>query len=380
MPDPLSLRLTGGLALVEGQLSDTDIAIADGCFVANAARCVDATGYLLLPGIIDVHGDGHERHFAPRRGAQNDAGLALHTTQAELAANGITTAMLAQFYSWEGGMRGPDFATMVSEAIASTHTLTDLHTQLRVEIGLHAQFSDIARLIERVGIRYVVLNDHIPHAALAAGKRPPRLTGQALKSGRSPDAHLEMLHALHADMDAARAALPAFTTALQEAGVRVGSHDDKSAQDRAQSRAWGAHICEFPETYAAAEEAKAHGEPVIMGAPNVVRGGSHDKKVSAMALLDDGLIDALVSDYHYPALQCAALKLWDAGMDLDTAWGLVSSGPARILDWTDRGRIALGLRADLAVMNAQTRRVEATICAGHVTHLTGEFASRMVAS
>jgi alpha-D-ribose 1-methylphosphonate 5-triphosphate diphosphatase len=378
MSDPLTLRFAGGEALIDGQLTRGTISISDGRISATGGREVDATGYLILPGIIDLHGDGHERHFAPRRGVQNDPATGLHATEAEVAANGITTAMLAQFYSWEGGMRGPQFAAMVSDAVASTQSFTDLHIQLRMEICLHAQFADIAALIDRAGIGYVVLNDHLPHAALAAGKRPPRLTGQALKSGRSPEAHLAVLHALHSDMDAARAALPAFTQTLRDAGVRIGSHDDHTEEDRAQNRAWGADICEFPETRAAAEAARANEEPVIMGAPNVVRGGSHDKKVRAMELIEDGLVTALVSDYHYPAMHRAALKLWDEGMTLEAAWALVARGPAQIMGWQDRGVIATDMRADLCVINAETRRVEATICAGQITHLTGAFAARMV--
>ncbi len=378
-PDPLTLRFSGAQVLTDAGLTVADLSIVDGLIAPDGGKCIDARGYLILPGIIDLHGDGHERHFAPRRGAQNDPALALHTTEAELSANGITTAMLAQFYSWEGGMRGPDFAAMVSDGVASTPTLTDLHVQLRVEMALYRQFPDIADLITRSGIRYVVLNDHLPHSALAAGKRPPRLTGQALKSGRSPEVHHALLQSLHDAMPEALDALAPFTQRLASDGVRIGSHDDQSADDRARNRALGADIAEFPETRAAAEDARSNGEPVIMGAPNVVRGGSHDRKVPAHELIADGLVTALVSDYHYPSLHRAAFRLWDEGMDLSRAWDLISDGPARVMGWVDRGQIASGLRADLTVINAETRRIEATLCAGRVTHLTADLAARMVA-
>ena len=71
---------------------------------------MDLDGYWVMPGIVDIHGDGFERHLAPRRGAVSDLAAGLVAVEAELAANGITTAVLAQFYSWEGGMRSPDFA------------------------------------------------------------------------------------------------------------------------------------------------------------------------------------------------------------------------------------------------------------------------------
>lgn len=378
LPEPLSLRFTGAQILMDDGLCDVDLSVADGLISATSGRTIDAADYIILPGIIDLHGDGFEHHMAPRRGAQSDPALGLRAVEAELAANGITTAMLAQFFSWEGGMRGPDFAETFADAVRNADTLTDLHIQLRLETSIADQFPRAMALIERAGVGYVVLSDHLPHAALANGKRPPRLTGQALKSGRSPEAHLALLQSLHDEMPTALAALPAFTAALKAKGLRIGSHDDLTAGDRARNRSLGADIAEFPETRDAVEAANSAGEPVIMGAPNVVRGGSHDKKIAAQELIECGLVQALVSDYHYPSLHRAALKLWDGGMPLQEAWGLISKGPAGIMGWTDRGRISPGLRADLVVMHAKTRRIEGTLCHGRVTYLTGELAARMV--
>ena len=214
MPDPLNVRFNGAQVLTDHGLEKTDLSIGDGLICDDAKRTIDASGYVILPGIIDLHGDGFEHHMAPRRGAQSDPAIGLRAVEAELAANGITTAMLAQFFSWEGGMRGPDFAETLAQTVSSTDTLTDLHIQLRLEISLVDQFDRALALINREGIRYVVLNDHLPHAALAKGKRPPRLTGQALKSGRSPEAHHVLLQSLHDGLPKALAALPAFTSTL----------------------------------------------------------------------------------------------------------------------------------------------------------------------
>lgn len=375
---PLSVTFTNAQVLLPGGVTLADLSVAGGLIATEARRTVDASGFLILPGIVDLHGDGFEHHMAPRRGAQSDPALGLRAVEAELAANGITTAMLAQFFSWEGGMRGPGFAQTLVRAVADYQATTDLHIQLRLEVAISDLFAQAAALIAEGDIRYVVLNDHLPHKALAAGKRPPRLTGQALKSGRSPEAHLAMLQKLHENMPRAEIAVAALTAELRAAHVRIGSHDDRTASDRTLNRAFGADICEFPETLAAAEAAQEAGEPIIMGAPNVVRGGSHDKKIAAEDLISKGWVAALVSDYHYPSLHRAALKLWDDGMDLPQAWGLISAGPARAMGWRDRGQLVLGLRADLVVMHAQTRRIEGVFCGGYVTHLTGDFAARMV--
>ncbi|WP_341862264.1 alpha-D-ribose 1-methylphosphonate 5-triphosphate diphosphatase [Gymnodinialimonas sp. 57CJ19] len=375
---PLSVTFSKSQVLLPDGVTQADLSVAGGLITAEARRTVDASGYMILPGIVDLHGDGFEHHMAPRRGAQSDPALGLRAVEAELAANGITTAMLAQFFSWEGGMRGPDFAETLVRAVADYQATTDLHIQLRLEVAISELFARAAALIAQGGISYVVLNDHLPHKALAAGKRPPRLTGQALKSGRSPEAHLEMLQKLHENMPRAEIAVAALTAELRAAQVRIGSHDDRTAEDRNRNRAMGADICEFPETLAAAQAAQEAGEPIIMGAPNVVRGGSHDKKIAAEDLISKGWVTALVSDYHYPSLHRAALKLWDDGMDLSQAWALISAGPARVMGWRDRGQLMPGLRADLVVMHAKTRRIEGVVCGGRVTHLTGEFAARMV--
>jgi alpha-D-ribose 1-methylphosphonate 5-triphosphate diphosphatase len=232
-------------------------------------------------------------------------------------------------------------------------------------------------LVSRFGLGYVVWNDHLPHAQLAAGKRPPGLTGQALKAGRSPEAHERLLQALHANGPEVADSVVGVSARLKALGVRMGSHDDHTPDDRLRFRALGADICEFPETMEAAETAHAAGEPVIMGAPNVVRGGSHSGKVPAEELVAAGLVDALVSDYHYPTIARAALKL-SARIGWPAAWALVSTGPARIMGWTDRGRIAEGLRADLVIMD-ETGRIGGTISGGRVSHLSGALAARMLA-
>ncbi|NKX44263.1 alpha-D-ribose 1-methylphosphonate 5-triphosphate diphosphatase [Roseicyclus persicicus] len=377
MPDLPPLRFTGAEILLPEGFAREALSIAGGLIVEGGGREIDLTGYRILPGIVDLHGDGFERHMAPRRGAVDTPAAGLAGLDAECGASGITTAVLAQFWSWEGGMRSPEFSAVLAETLAGADTLTDLHLQLRVETHMTDSFDALADLVARAGVTYVVWNDHLPHKELAAGKRPPGLTGQALKAGRSPEAHAALLRSLHERGPGVIDALASLATRLAARGVRMGSHDDHTAEDRAKYRALGADICEFPETLAAAEAAKAAGEPVIMGAPNVVRGGSHSGKVPAERLVEAGLVDALVSDYHYPTLVRAAAKLGDR-MGWAAAWRLVSGGPARLMGWDDRGRIAPGLRADLALLGP-SGRVEGTICGGRVSFLSGALAARMLA-
>lgn len=373
--------LTGAEVLREDGLCSASIAV-DGVRIAQASagRRIDLSGFRILPGIVDIHGDGFERHVAPRRGAMKDIREGLRACETEIAANGITTAVLAQFYSWEGGIRGPDFAARLFEGLRDVRgdLVTDLRGQIRLEVNLPDAFGALACQLESWDVDYLVFNDRLPVKQLAAGRSPPGLNGQALRAGRSPSAHHALLVELFARRDQLPDALDRLCAELLAKGITIGSHDDTCGQQRRDWRARGARISEFPETLDAAETARADGDRIVLGAPNVMRGGSHRGNASALDLITLGLCDALASDYHYPSLRRAALFVAKAGLrSLARAWDLVSAGPAEMLGLTDRGRLEPGLRADIVVMDGMGR-VAATIAGGRFSHVGAEVATRLM--
>ena len=209
------------------------VAVSGNVFSEGATgRSIDASGYTILPGLIDLHGDGFEHHMAPRRGAVKDLANGLRATCSELAVNGITTAVMAQFYSWEGGMRGPDFANEVFALLRNkrAHTPVNIIPQLRFEYLMRDDWNRAAAMIREFDIPYVVLNDHVPHKALAKGKKPARLTGQALKAKRSPEAHLALLQKLHEGKQTALSDL--LNWIAQFPKVLFASHDDATKSQR----------------------------------------------------------------------------------------------------------------------------------------------------
>jgi alpha-D-ribose 1-methylphosphonate 5-triphosphate diphosphatase len=379
MPD---LDLTGAEVLGPRGLHTGGLSFANGLIVdGSAGRSVDLSGYLVLPGIVDVHGDGFERHVAPRRGAMKQMAEGLVAVEAELAANGITTATLAQFVSWEGGVRGLEFAEQVFTHLRDVgpDMVTDLRGQLRFETHLLEFYSELPAKMAEWGLRYIVFNDHLPHERLQAGTQPRRLVSQALKARRSPEAHLALMQSLEAESDEVPAALDWLCKQLSAQGIAMGSHDDTTAQGRAAWAVRGVNVAEFPETLEAAEAAAGHGGIVVMGSPNVVRGGSHNLNVSAVDLIAMGYCNALASDYHYPSARRAALMLWQNGMlDLNAAWGLVSAGPAAVLGLDDRGVLDVGKRADFVVLERQSLRVAATFVQGRISYLNGAVADRFM--
>jgi len=378
----LNVEFTGAHVLGADALEPRPLAVAQGLItdVAQTTR-VDLDGYMIVPGIVDVHGDGFERHLAPRRGAMKTMQEGLVAAEAELAANGITTAVLAQFISWEGGLRGYEFAEQVFGAIlqVSDTLVTDLRGQLRLETHLLDLYADLPQRMQDWGLSYVVFNDHLPHDRLAKGQVPKRMVGQALKAGRNPDDHLRMMQDLHAQSADVPGALDWLCKVLAARGIQMGSHDDTTAEGRALWRKRGVRVAEFPETQEAAEAAAAAGDHVVLGSPNVVRGGSHNGNVSALDLISMGIGGALASDYHYPSPRRAAFMLADRGvLPLAQAWHLVSAGPAAVLGLSDRGVIATGKRADLLVLDAQTRRVALTMSGGRVSYISGDIAARFL--
>ena len=379
----ISLDLKGSEVLGPQGLHRNGLSFSDGVIVdGDVGRAVDLTGYLVLPGIVDVHGDGFERHLAPRRGAMKQMAEGLIAVEAELAANGITTATLAQFVSWEGGVRGYEFAEQVFSHLrdVAPAMVTDLRGQLRFETYQLELFDEIPAKMDEWGLKYIVFNDHLPHERLQEGRQPRRLVSQALKARRSPEVHLALMQGMEACSDEVPAALDWLCAQLSARGIAMGSHDDATAESRAVWAARGVNVAEFPETLEAAEAAKQGAGIVVMGSPNVVRGGSHNLNVSAVDLIAMGYCDALASDYHYPSARRAALMMWQNGMlDLHAAWHLVSAGPAAVLGLDDRGVLAAGKRADMVILERESLRVAATLVQGRVSYMSGDIATRFVA-
>lgn len=155
--------------------------------------------------------------------------------------------------------------------------------------------------------------------------------------------------------------------------VPQASHDDPAPETRRWYQDVGCEICEFPKTHDTAILAREFRNNVIFGAPNVVRGGSHQKNsVAAAAMIADGLCTVLTSDYYYPSMLPAAFRLLKDGVcGFSEAWALIASHPAAAAGLTDRGSLAPGLRADMLLVDApegQFPRAAATFVAGRLVY------------
>ena len=376
------LRLTGATVLRDGELQDRSVVIEQGRISKGPKLAVDLSGYYVLPGIIDLHGDAFERHIAPRPSAPFPIETGLRSTDREAAANGVTTAWLAQSWSWEGGMRSPDFAEKVLAALHSyrDQSLTDLRLQIRYETHMIDSGDRLLEAVRTYGIDYIVFNNHLDDVLEGVAANPNMIAGWAARNGRSLDDYMRDVREATTRREDVPRHLCRLAESFDSLGVIYGSHDDDTAEVREHYAMIGARISEFPTKRAPAAAAAAMGDPVLMGAPNIVRNGSQSGNIAAAQLVREGLCDALVSDYFYPSLSQAAFKLVESGiLSLPKAWAMISSRPAQILRLTDRGVIDYGKRADLVVVHKETHAIEATISNGRLTFLAGQAGERFLA-
>jgi alpha-D-ribose 1-methylphosphonate 5-triphosphate diphosphatase len=364
--------LEQGLAAIDLLAGPDGIRVAPG--MAGAAQGLDAGGLMVLPGIVDMHGDAFERQIMPRPGVGFPLDLALIETDRQLVANGITTACHAVTWSWEPGLRGADTARALLATLEAMRPAlaADTHFHLRHETFNFEGEAEILDWIAARRIRVLAFNDHMEDIVRSATERKSKLTKMVERSGIGETDFVTLVNRFWARRDEVPGLTERLAAAAVAAGVTLLSHDDRDPGERRWYRARGCRVAEFPKTGETAREAVAAGEDVIFGAPNVIRGGSHTGCPSAGEMVAGGLCTVLASDYYYPALAQAPLRLEREGAaGFATAWALVSTNPARSLGLADRGRIADGLRADLvlAAREENRLRIVATLAGGRLVHL-----------
>jgi alpha-D-ribose 1-methylphosphonate 5-triphosphate diphosphatase len=377
------LRLTRATVLRDGALQERSVAIAEGRITRGPLPGIDLSGYLILPGIVDLQSDALERHLLPRPGAGVPPREALAAAEREAAAAGVTTVWLSQGWSWEGGLRAPEAAERMLHALADhrPRAVIDLRLALRCETHLVDGAPRLLAAIRRHRLDFVIFSDQTAEGLDAARDTPQRLAARAARWGADPAELIAAAQAARGRSPEVPRHLCRLAEAFDGMGVTYGSHADPDGETRERFSMIGAKLAAFPTTRRAAATARAMGDPVILAAPDVQRGRNAPGRVTALDLLRDRLCDALASDWHPPALSAAVWTLVDEGrMTLPEAWALISRAPAHLMRLHDRGEIAPGKRADLVVVNAATRAVEATIAGGRLAYLAGEAGRRFLSA
>ena len=378
----MSFQIVGGQVLLDDALTRSTLTVAYGRITAPVvtSRTIDATGLLVLPGIVDLHGDAFERQVQPRPGVNIAMDVALAETEAQLLANGITTAFHGVTLSWEPGLRSAETWTALLNALdaARPTSACDMRVHMRWEAfnlpALDMALSDIAR----GRVHLVAFNDHTP-AILRRVDDPATAAKYSERAGMTVADFRTLSATIAAHGPGVHDGRSRIAAAARDAGLPMASHDDATTADRDIFRTLGARICEFPMAEPVGRAALAAGDWVAMGSPNVLRGGSHLGWASAATLAEAGVCRILMSDYYYPALPQAPFILAARGkMDLAAAWALVSTNPAKAAGLTDRGTLDEGKRADLVLIApGASPRVVLTIAQGRIAAGTADGFARI---
>ncbi|WP_414543688.1 alpha-D-ribose 1-methylphosphonate 5-triphosphate diphosphatase [Nostoc sp. CCY0012] len=346
----------------DGWLKDATVLIEDGQFTKidqaitpNGFHLVNAQGLQMLPGIIDLHGDAFERMICPRPGVNFPLSIAITDNDRNLLASGITTFYCSITDSYEPGLRSRDSARDLINFISGTgkQFLNCNHRiHIRHEEANIAGHQELCDWLESGHVHILSINDHLPPPGNQ--KRLNRyLNSVKQRSSMSMPEIEELITQVTAQKHKGDAQIEQLVDLAHTYNIPLASHDDDTPEKVALSQKRQVAIAEFPATVPLAAQSREYGAAVLMGAPNLVRGGSHLGLMSVAEAVKHNVLDCLCSDYHYPSLFYAPFKLQELGlMSFEQAWSLVSSQPAEAAGISDRkGKIAPGLDADFLLIS-----------------------------
>ena len=339
-------------AVVEGALRIEGDRIAGiGDVERRADETVDARDRLVLPGLIDLHGDDIESHLHPRSGARMDTHMALAAADRANLAAGITTKFHAISFEVDPEEnRSPELGAEITDAVERADDLiADHRIHARCEVTQERCVEAVEELIAAGDADLVSVMSHIP------GKGQFRDEEAFLDYYRNSQKHtIEEAQELikergDLELGTIRERVNRVVETAHDHGIPTASHDDEEATEVERLSNVGVDISEYPITLATAKRAHELGMTVTMGAPNLVRGGSQWGNLRTADAIDAGVVDALVADYHPTSLLAAPFV--DTGDPLPERVARVTKQPADAVGLTDRGRITEGARADLVVID-----------------------------
>ncbi|KVD84431.1 phosphonate metabolism protein PhnM [Burkholderia sp. ABCPW 14] len=357
--------LTGArVVLPDTVLDDSAVLVEHGRIAAiepdgaSAAAHVDLTGQTLIPGLVDLHCDAIEKEVEPRARVLFPLDFAASQIDRRNAAAGITTPFHAiSFASADAGVRDNDTAQALVRAVAAFRRsgLVDNRIHCRYEVTDAAAAPRLHQLLDDGIVDLLSVMDHSPGQGQfrTLDAYVDYLTGNH-RIGR--DAAHEIAAGKLASRAGANERMSALLAHAQRTGVPTASHDDDSAERVAAMKRLGIRMTEFPTNDATARAATGLGLPTLFGAPNVLRGKSQSGSMRAIDAIRACKSVCLCSDYQPSTLVVAAFIAADqARLDLPSAIALVTRNSADACGLADRGRIAVGARADLVSVSFEGR-------------------------
>ncbi|MBP3128224.1 alpha-D-ribose 1-methylphosphonate 5-triphosphate diphosphatase [Thalassospira sp. ER-Se-21-Dark] len=340
--------IDGAVQVKDGKISD----ISDR--PSNIPGAEDMGGDYLMPGLVELHTDNLDKHLTPRPKTRWPATAAVVAHDNQVASAGITTVFDAVSIGDvnEGSER---IVRLIESVHALEHALenellrADHKLHLRCETSFPGMVEALGQLIDLPLVSMLSVMDHTP------GQRQfvsldAYYTYYQGKYGLNDEEMRKFIATRRRDAELYSEKHRRHVVEQAHAkGLALASHDDATAEHVAEAVADKMTVAEFPTTLEAAKASHEGGLGVMMGGPNLVRGGSHSGNVAAGELAKHGYLDIISSDYVPHSLLHGAMKLFDEfeGYDLPRAIRTVSLNPATQVGLDDRGEIAVGKRGDL---------------------------------
>ncbi|MFO6422631.1 alpha-D-ribose 1-methylphosphonate 5-triphosphate diphosphatase [Motilimonas sp. KMU-193] len=337
---------------------------------SHAPSAIDGQGGYLLPGLVELHTDNLEKFFTPRPKVNWPGESAMASHDALMIASGITTVLdaVAIGYINDQGTRLANLDRMLTTIVNSQHAghnRAEHKLHLRCELPNADTFDMFTTLVDKFhgedsSIAMVSLMDHTPgqRQFVDSDKYRTYYMGKyGLNDQEMAAFEAEQTQAALRWSDSNRRAIAEQARARH---LTLASHDDATVAHAQESAELGCQVAEFPTTVAAASASHQLGLKVMMGAPNIIRGGSHSGNVAASTLADAGVLDLLSSDYYPASLLDAAYQVALSNSNqytLSQAINMVSLTPAQVIGLNDRGEIAEGKRADLVLAMPYQQRL-----------------------
>lgn len=339
--------------VIEGSLHATDGAIAEiGSGTSTTGH--DCEGDYLIPGLVELHTDHLECHYSPRPGVKWNPVSAVQAHDAQIACSGITTVFDALRIGMDedAELAAPDMrklADAIETGVAEGRLRADHLIHLRCEVSAPDVIDGYSYFKDDPRVKLMSLMDHTPGQRQFVSLESYVLYYKS-KKGFNDE---QMAAFIESRQSRAGNIAPDNRKSLSamagEKNIVIASHDDATIAHVDEAIALQTKIAEFPTTLDAARASHEAGMAVLMGAPNVVRGGSHSGNVSARELAEAGYLDVLSSDYVPISMVQAAFQLADEveAISIPEAIAKITRNPAEAVGLSDRGAIETGRRADL---------------------------------
>jgi len=358
-------EILGTLIVRNGKIADIQPGITN--------KGENGEGKYLIPGLIELHTDNLERCMSPRPGIRWPLEAAAIYHDRDLASAGVTTVCdaiaIGDVNPKSPRLKNYDqMINVLCQGKADKRFLVDHYIHLRCELAYPEVYQITEEYVYNSLVLMISLMDHTPgqRQFINLEKFKEYYMGKHGVTAQEMEEFIttrQERHKLYSNKN--RHFLVELARGRK---IALASHDDATVDHVQEAVEDGVVLAEFPTTVEAASKAHSLGLKVLMGAPNLVLGGSHSGNVSAMDLVLLDLVDVISSDYvPQSLLQAMFIIAKKTDKPLYQCMELFTSNPAQAIDlFHDRGSLEVGKRADFITVcdDGIVPRLISTICAG----------------